>query len=54
MGAPTSSKFSEIYLQYIENTNPYDTLIKRQIEGYFLYVGDILIVYKESKTNIRA
>ena len=52
MGAPISSIFSEIYLQYIENIKFYDFLIKHQIEGYFRYVDDILIVYKESKTNI--
>jgi hypothetical protein len=52
MGAPTSSIFSEICLQYIENTKFYDILIKRRIEGYFRYIDDILIICKESKTNI--
>jgi len=52
MGEPTSSIFSEIYLQYIENIKFYDILIKHQIEGYFRYGDDILIIYKESKTNI--
>jgi hypothetical protein len=52
MGAPTSTTFSEIYLQYIENTRCYNILIKHQIEGYFCYVYDILIVCKELKTNI--
>ena len=52
MGAPTSSIFSKIYLQYIENTKFYDIHIKHQTEGYFRYVDDILIIYKESKTYI--
>ena len=52
MGAFTSSIFSEIYVQYIRNTKFYDILIELHIEGYFRYVGDILIVYKETKTNI--
>jgi hypothetical protein len=52
MGAPTSSIFSEIYLQWLENTKMVDLLIKHKIEGYFRYVDDILIVYREDKTNI--
>ena len=52
MGVPIFSIFSEIYLQYIENTKFYDVLIKSQIEDYFRYVDYILIIYKESKTNI--
>jgi hypothetical protein len=51
MGATNSSIFSEIYLQYIENTKFYNILIKHRIEGYFRYVGDILVVYNETKTN---
>jgi hypothetical protein len=35
MGAPTSSILSEIYLQYIENTAVYDTLLHNNIMGYF-------------------
>jgi hypothetical protein len=52
MGAPTSSIFSEIYLQYIENNKIFDVLLKHHVKGYFCYVDDILIVYKEDKTNI--
>jgi hypothetical protein len=48
MGAPTS----EIYLQYIENTKIFDILLKHHITEYFLYVDDILIVYKKDKTNV--
>jgi len=33
MGAPTSSVFSEIYLQYIENTEICDVLLQHQVEG---------------------
>jgi hypothetical protein len=50
MGSPTSSIFSEIYLQYIENTTLYNILKHGNIIGYFRYVDDILIVY--DKTNI--
>ena len=52
MGAPTSSVFSEIFLQWLENTKIVDLLIKHEIEGYFRYVDDILVVYREDKTNI--
>jgi hypothetical protein len=52
MSAPTSPLFSETYVPYTENTTFYDILIKHQIEAYFRYVDDILIIYKESKTNI--
>jgi hypothetical protein len=50
MGAPTSSIFSEVYLQYIENTEIYYILLNPKVEGYFRYVVDI--VYKENRTNI--
>lgn len=52
MGAPTSCIFSEIYLQFLENTKIYDFLIKHRIIGYFRYVDDILIVYKDKITDI--
>ena len=52
IGAPTSSIFSEIYLQYFENTKIFDILVKHHIIGYFLYVDDILLVYKNNVTNI--
>ena len=53
MGAPTSSIFSEIYLQYLEGTQLLDILIRQQILGYFHYVDDILVVYNASTTNIQ-
>jgi hypothetical protein len=37
---------------YIENTEICDVLIKHQVAGYFRYVDDILILHKETKTNI--
>jgi len=52
MGAPTSSISSELYLQHLENTKIYDILTNHNIEGYFRYVDDILIVYNESKRDI--
>ena len=52
-GGPTSSVFSEIYLQYLENTKIFDILINDRIIGYFMYVDDILIVYKKELTNIQ-
>ena len=52
MGAPTSSIFSELYLQFLENSTIYNILLNYHIKGYFRYVDDILIVYDEEKTNI--
>ena len=53
MGAPTSSIFSEIYLQYIENTKIFELLSERKVDGYFRQVDDILVMYKEDQTNIQ-
>ena len=52
MGFPTSSVFSEIYLQYIENTAVCDIVTHNNITGYFRYVDDILIVYDRTTTDI--
>jgi len=52
MEAPTSSILSEVYLQYMENTTTYELLIKHKVEGYFRYVDDIRVMYKDDKTNI--
>jgi len=52
MGAPTSSIFPELYLQYLESTKIYDILMNHNIEGYFRYLDDILVVYNESKSDI--
>jgi hypothetical protein len=53
MGSPTSSIFSEIFLQYIENTNILDIPLQNNIIGYFRYVDDILIIYNDTITNIQ-
>ena len=52
MGAPTSSVFSKIYLQFLEKTKIFNILIKNQVIGYFWYVDDILIVYNGKNTDI--
>jgi len=52
LGAPTSSVFSEISLQCMENTKIYDILQNTRAEGYFRYVDDILIAYNENLTDI--
>ena len=52
MGAPTSSIFPEIYLQFLENTAISEILIQHNILGYFRYVDDILIIYRENYTDI--
>jgi len=44
MGAPTSSIFSEIYLQGLQNTKFAELLLKHKLESYFRYVDDILIM----------
>jgi hypothetical protein len=54
MGAPTSSILSEVYLQYVENTKIADLLLKHNVEGYFRYVDDILVMYKEDRSNIHS
>jgi len=52
MGAPTSALFSEVYLQYLEDSTISLLLSKNNVINYFRYVDDILIVYKPSTTNI--
>ena len=52
MGAPTSSILSEFYLQNLKSSEIFNLLRSHNIEGYFRYVDDTLIVYNESKTNI--
>ena len=52
MGAPTSSVFSEIYLQSLENQEIHQLLNKHNIKAYFRYVDDILIVYDRNTSNI--
>ena len=52
MGAPSSSIFSDIYMQYLEHTKIFDILVKHKLVGYFRYVDDVLIIYEETTTNI--
>ena len=52
MGAPSSSILSEVYLQYIENTEALSILTKPGIEGYFRYVDDILLIYNKHIIDI--
>ena len=52
MGAPTSSLFSEVFLQFLEATKLFVILVRHHIIGYFRYVDDILLVYDSSMTNI--
>jgi hypothetical protein len=44
--------FSEIYLQNLENTKIAGLLLKHKVEGYFIYIYDFLVMYKEDQTNI--
>jgi hypothetical protein len=53
MGAPTSSIFSEIYLQYLEGTQLLDIWIRQKILEDFHYVDDILVIYNATTTNIQ-
>jgi len=52
MSSPTSSVFSEMYLQYMESTEILDTLIGNNIMGYFRYVDNILVLYDKTFTDI--
>jgi hypothetical protein len=52
MGAPTSSVFPEIYLQYLENNKIFDILVKHHIIGYFWYIDNTLLVYINNVMNI--
>jgi len=52
MGTPTFSIISEIYLQFMEHTKLYTILLQNNVLGYFRYGDDILIVRKDSNTNI--
>ena len=52
MGAPTFSILSEVYLQHLESTKIFYILRNHQLIGYFKFVDDILIIYKDNLTNI--
>jgi hypothetical protein len=51
MGAPTSSIFSLLLLQYLENTKMIDILLQHKVIGHFCYKDDILIIYSIDTTN---
>jgi hypothetical protein len=52
MGAPTSSIFSEVFIQYLEHTQRVNILAKHNDVMYHRYVDDILIVYNNASSNI--
>ena len=53
MVAPTFSILSEVYLQLLESTKIFYILRNHQLIGYFIYVDNILIIYKDNLTNIQ-
>jgi hypothetical protein len=52
MDASTSAILSEIYMQFLEKNTIYNILKTHNIEGYFRYVDDILIIYNNMESNI--
>ena len=54
MGAPTSSILSEFYLQHLETTNIYNTLLEHNIVGYFrmstIYSSSTTVMKPKLKT----
>ncbi|GFG38801.1 hypothetical protein Cfor_02813 [Coptotermes formosanus] len=52
MGAPSSAILSEFFLQYIESNQIINILTKNKILGCFRYIGDILILYDHTSTDI--
>jgi hypothetical protein len=53
MGAPTSSIFTEIFIQYLEHNYVVKILQKHNIIDYYRYVDDVLIIYNSECTNIQ-
>ena len=53
MGTPKSSIFSELLLQYTDNTSMPKILKYHKIVGYFRYVDDVLIIYDNRITEIK-
>ncbi len=51
MGAATSHIFSEIFLQYLEDTSIFTILTQHKTVGYFRYVDDILIACDSTNTD---
>jgi hypothetical protein len=52
MGAPTSSIFSEVFIQYLYHTQIVNILAKYNDVVYHRYVDDIFIVYNNASINI--
>jgi hypothetical protein len=52
MGAPSSSIFSQIFLQFLEHNVILKILSDHNIFSYYRYVDDILIIYNHTTTNI--
>ena len=52
MGAPTSGKIAEFFLQSLEDTHLTHLSIKHKIARYFRYVDDILIIYDPNHTDV--
>jgi hypothetical protein len=50
--APTFEILAEAYLQHMEHEQLHPILIKCQLILYCRYIGDILIIYSQMKTNI--
>ena len=53
MGTPSSSIFSEIFLQITEHTSILAILNHHNIMGYFRFVDDFLIIYNKRITEIQ-
>jgi hypothetical protein len=52
MGAPTSSIFSEAFIQHLEHTQIVNILAKYNVIAYHRYVDDILRVNNSDSTNV--
>jgi hypothetical protein len=48
----SSSTFAEVFVQYMEHKQLYPILLKYKVTGYFRYIGDILIIYNQKRTNV--
>jgi hypothetical protein len=51
MGSLISSIMSEVYLQHIENTYLKQAMDNKEIVYYRRYVGDLFLIYEETKIN---
>jgi hypothetical protein len=52
MEAPSSAVLTEIYLQFLEHNNIYNTHIKLKILGYFRYADDMLLICNKKLADI--